>query len=100
MRERAATTTFCTIHAAEIVPDEIGDGQDALQRMPSGATKRTARITPSFQRIFGASMGSKPVMAAPRMPDAVQLIKPGACGDVPVMSSVRLSPFFVAVTQT
>ena len=67
--------------------------------MPSGATIVTARITPSFQRIVGARIGSSPVRAAPRMPDAVQLMKPGACGDVPVMSSVRLSPDFVAVTH-
>ena len=99
-RERAATTTFWTIHAVEIVPEETGAGHVALQSIPSGATMVTARMTPSFQRIVGARMGNSPVRAAPRMPDAVQLINPGACGDVPVMSRVRLSPDFVAVTHT
>jgi hypothetical protein len=99
-RDSAATTTFWTIQAVEIVPEEIGAGQEALQRMPSGATNSTARMIPSFQRIRGARIGSRPVKAAPRMPEAVQLMKPGACGEVPVMSSVSRSPVLVAVTQT
>ena len=81
MRESAATATFCAIQAVETVAPDTGAGQRALQILASGTLMVTGLSTPSFQRMSGARMGRRPVNSAPRMPERVQLMKPGACGE-------------------
>ena len=99
MREIAATATFCTTHAVETVAPDTGVGQRALQMLASGTLIVTGLSTPSFQRMSGARIGSSPVNSAPRRPERVQLMKPGACGDEPSMSRVSVSPRLMTATS-
>jgi hypothetical protein len=44
-------------------------------------------------------MGRMPVNSAPRRPERVQLMKPGACGEDSLMSRVSVSPCLIAATS-
>ena len=93
MRESAATATFCTTHAAET-------GAGGHRRRPA----RVAEI--SFRRVdrdrlehafVPADVGRQDREQAGEQPHRasltrVQLIKPGACGEIPVMSRVSAIP--------
>ena len=99
MREIAATATFCATQAVETVAPDTGVGQRALQILASGTLIVTGLRTPSFQRMSQARMGRMPVNSAPRRPERVQLMKPGACGEDSLMSRVSVSPCLIAATS-
>ena len=99
MREIAATATFCATQAVETVAPDTGVGQRALQILASGTLIVTGLRTPSFQRMSQARMGRMPVNSAPRRPERVQLMKPGACGEDSLMSRVSVSPCLMAATS-
>src|SRR5271156_3558581 len=99
MREIAATATFCATQAVETVAPDTGVGQRALQILASGTVIVTGLSTPSFQRMSGGGVGSSPVNNAPRKPERVQLMKPGACGEDSLISSVSVSPHLMAASS-
>src|SRR5262245_21785672 len=98
--ERASVERLLTIWIVPTVAIEIGAGLVQLTIVPSGATSRIGRVTPSFHVTSQASSGKIGAKSPPQVAQYEQLTPSSTCGLEPVKSYVSVSASFVTVSST